>query len=104
MDTMWIMITVVGAMGTGIPIAAIVTRHRQKIAELEVEKARALGSEETAAYADENRKLQRRVQTLERIVTDKGYGLAEEIDALSDQRLADQPVARSAAVLGRAAR
>lgn len=86
MDTMWLMIMVVGAVGTGIPIAAILTKHRQKIAELEVQRAQALGSEKTAAYADENRKLQQRVQTLERIVTDKGYGLAEEIDALTDQR------------------
>jgi hypothetical protein len=43
-------------------------------------------AERAAQYAAHNERLEARVQVLERIVTDKGLGLAEEIEKLRDMR------------------
>lgn len=61
-----------------IPIVAISTRHKRKMAELEVRKLEAqaqLGSGNASA-------LEERLRVLERIVTDKGYQLTHQIEAL----------------------
>ena len=65
-----------------IPITAILAKHRQKIAEMEI-KATA---EKAAQYAANNTELEQRVRVLERIVTDKGYDVASQIEALRDTR------------------
>ncbi|HCF25513.1 MULTISPECIES: hypothetical protein [unclassified Novosphingobium] len=65
-----------------IPISAIWAKHRQKIAEMEI-KATA---EKAAQYAANNTELEQRVRVLERIVTDKGYDVASQIEALRDAR------------------
>lgn len=65
-----------------IPIVAIWTKHRQKIAELEVQAA----AEKAAQYATQNTELEERVRVLERIVTDRGYDVATQIEALRDAR------------------
>ena len=43
-------------------------------------------TERTAQYASQIAELEDRVKVLERIVTDKGYDLAHQIEALRDQR------------------
>jgi IS5 family transposase len=58
------------------------TRHQAKIAEMQV-KATA---EKAAQYASHTTELEERVRVLERIVTDKGYDVASQIDALRDAR------------------
>ena len=58
------------------------TKHQQKVAEMQV-KATA---EKAALYATNNSKLEDRVRVLERIVTDKGYDVASQIEALRDAR------------------
>jgi hypothetical protein len=83
---MWMMIMVVGGIGSAIPLTAIWTNHRQKLAKIELEAATALSAEKAAQYASQNRALEDRVKVLERIVTDKGYDVATQIEALRDQR------------------
>ncbi|MFZ5744852.1 MAG: hypothetical protein ACOY7T_10300 [Pseudomonadota bacterium] len=65
-----------------IPIMAIWTRHQRKIAEMQL-KATA---EQAAQYAVNNTELEERVRVLERIVTDRGYDVATQIEALRDAR------------------
>ena len=68
-----------------IPMVAIWAKHRQKIAEMEL-KATA---EKAAQYATSNTELEARLRVLERIVTDKGYDVATQIEALRDARKVD---------------
>ena len=61
---------------------AIWTRHQTKMHEAQI-KATA---ENAAQYASRNTELEDRVRVLERIVTDKGYDVASQIEALRDAR------------------
>jgi uncharacterized protein with GYD domain len=69
-------------LGVSIPIIAIWTKHQQKMAELGANAA----AEKAAQYAANNSELEERVRVLERIVTDKGYDVASQIEALRDAR------------------
>ncbi|HTN13898.1 MAG TPA: hypothetical protein VL094_03745 [Sphingomonadaceae bacterium] len=73
-------------LGMSIPIIAIWTRHRQKIAEMEIHATAELSAEKAAQYASQVKELEQRVRVLERIVTDKGYNVASQIKALRDTR------------------
>jgi hypothetical protein len=64
---------------------AIWTRHQQKIAEMQIKHT----AEKAAQYAATNTELEDRVRVLERIVTDKGYDVAAQIEALRDTRKVD---------------
>jgi hypothetical protein len=72
-----------------IPIVAIWTRHQQKIAALRIDQTAQLSAEKAAQYAAQNQALEDRVRVLERIVTDKGYDVATQIEALRDARRTD---------------
>jgi predicted ArsR family transcriptional regulator len=65
-----------------IPMVAIWTKHQQKLAEITANAA----AEKAAQYATNNADLEERVRVLERIVTDKGYDVASQIEALRDAR------------------
>jgi len=80
-------------MGIMIPIFAIWTKHRQKLAEMEIKATSQLTAEKAAQYASHNRELEERVRVLERIVTDRGYDVATQIEALRDQRRVEDPLA-----------
>jgi hypothetical protein len=58
-----------------IPIFAIWTSHRHKVAELQSKAAGNAAQEE----------IEERLRILERIVTDKGYDVASQIEALRDK-------------------
>jgi hypothetical protein len=73
-----------------IPIVAIWTRHQQKMAEMQVGATAEKTAEKAAQYASHIQRLEDRVQVLERIVTDRGYDIATQIEALRDQRRVDQ--------------
>lgn len=73
-----------------IPIIAIWTSHQQKIAKLQVESTAEHTAEKAAQYASKIQRLEDRVQVLERIVTDRGYDIATQIEALRDTRRVDQ--------------
>ena len=86
---------VVVVMIFSIPIISIWTRHRKEMMQLQVNTT----AEKAAQYAASNKELEDRVAVLERIVTDRGYDVATQIEALRDQRrveeLLDAPVDRS---------
>ena len=65
-----------------IPIVAIWTSHQRKMAEIQAQAA----AEKAAQYATNNAELEERLRVLERIVTDKGYDVATQIEALRDAR------------------
>lgn len=69
-----------------IPIVAIWTKHQQKLAEMGLETTAANTAEKAAQYASQIQRLEDRVQVLERIVTDRGYDVATQIEALRDSR------------------
>ncbi len=77
---------IIPILALSIPIVAIWTRHRQRIAEMQVRATADLSAEKAAQYAAHTRELEERVRVLERIVTDKGYDVAAQIEALRDVR------------------
>ena len=58
-------------------------KHKEKMSPL----LAAETAEKAAQYAAQTERLEQRVRVLERIVTDKGVDLSEEIDRLRDQPL-----------------
>ncbi|MWV27502.1 hypothetical protein [Aurantiacibacter rhizosphaerae] len=76
--------------GCMIPISLIWTRHKEKIARMEVNVTAQHTAEKAAQYATHAQELEDRVRVLERIVTDKGYDIATQIEALRDQRSVDE--------------
>ena len=69
---------------------AIWTRHQRKIAEMNVQSTAENTAERAAQYASKVQQLEDRVRVLERIVTDRGYDIATQIEALRDQRRVDE--------------
>ena len=69
-----------------IPMVAIWTKHQQKIAEMQISKTAEHTAEKAAQYASKIQSLEDRVRVLERIVTDGGYDVATQIEALRDAR------------------
>lgn len=76
-------------IGVSIPVIAIWANHKQKIAKMELESAASQSAEKAAQYATQISKLEDRVQVFERIVTDRGYDVATQIEALRDTRETD---------------
>ena len=62
-------------------------RQWLKIREREIEAASQLTAEKAAQYAAHTERLEQRVRVLERIVTDKGIVVSEEIERLRDRPL-----------------
>jgi ABC-type phosphate transport system auxiliary subunit len=58
-------------------------RHQERRMELEA----TLVAEKAAQYAAQTERLEQRVRVLERIITDRGVDLSEEIDRLRDTPL-----------------
>lgn len=85
-DTIWVLIPIMGMM---IPIVGIWTKHQQKIAEMQIGATAEHTAEKAAQYATHIQRLEDRVQVLERIVTDRGYDIATQIEALRDTRKVD---------------
>ena len=73
-------------MGCGIPMVAIWSKQKIKVAEMQVSATAQHTAERAAQYASQVQKLEDRVRVLERIVTDKGYDVATQIEALRDVR------------------
>ena len=92
----------VGIFGVMIPLAPFILvgfivwaryqhkrlEHQQKLADSTAQAS----AEKAAQYAVHNQQLEERVRVLERIVTDRGYGIAAEIEALRDQRSVAEPL------------
>lgn len=73
----------------GLPVLAGVYadihKRRMKLKERELEMTSQLTAEKTAQYAAQTERLEQRVRVLERIVTDGGMGVAEQIEKLRDE-------------------
>ena len=77
---------VVVVMIFSIPIISIWTKHRKEMMQLQASAT----AEKAAQYATSNKDLEDRVRVLERIVTDGGYDVATQIEALRDQRRVEE--------------
>ena len=76
------------------------TRHQQKMMELQTRDT----AEKAAQYAAGRQELEDRVRVLERIVTDRGYDVATQIEALRDiRRVEERGADRSGQAEGRRA-
>ena len=67
----------------GQPMIRRLIDHREKRMELEAR----MTAEKAAQYAAHNERLEQRVRVLERIVTDKGLEVSDEIERLRDRPL-----------------
>jgi hypothetical protein len=72
--------------GCTIPMVAIWAKHKEKVAQMQISTTAEHTAEKAAQYASQVQRLEDRVQVLERIVTDKGYDVATQIEALRDTR------------------
>jgi hypothetical protein len=72
-----------------IPIIAIWTKHQQRLAEMRISSTAEVSAEKAAQYVGRVDDLEQRLRVLERIVTDKGYDVATQIEALRDARRID---------------
>jgi len=70
----------------GVPMLAIWTKHRKEVIQMELQAT----AEKAAQYAASNKELEDRVRVLERIVTDGGYDVATQIEALRDTRRVEE--------------
>ena len=76
-------------LALSIPIVAILMKGFSswiKLKERQLEAMNSLTAEKTAQYAAHTERLEQRMRVLERIMTDRGIGVAEEIEALRDLR------------------
>lgn len=82
-DIIWILVPLAPFM---IGAFAIWSNHQQKM----MEKQSALTAEKAAQYASQNAQLEQRVRVLERIITDRGFDLAHQIESLRDAPLLEK--------------
>jgi hypothetical protein len=77
-------------LSLAIPIVAMLLlplRQWLRIKEREIEATSRNTAEKAAQYAAHSERLEQRVRVLERIVTDKGIVVADEIERLRDRPL-----------------
>ncbi|WP_108788237.1 hypothetical protein [Erythrobacter sp. Alg231-14] len=67
-------------------IAIVWIANNKKLEEKRIDAAASQGAEKATQYAVQIEQLNERVQVLERIVTDRGYDVATQIEALRDVR------------------
>ena len=79
-DAIWILIPLAPFLLGGF---AIWSKHQQKM----IEKQSEMTAEKAAQYAAQTERLEQRVRVLERIVTDRGADLSDEIEKLRDAPL-----------------
>ena len=88
-DTIALVAIVGGLIATTILIGTIFKRimsYKEKQLALTADRT----AEKAAQYATSNKELEDRVRVLERIVTDRGYDVATQIEALRDQRRVEE--------------
>ena len=71
-------------------VAIVWIGSQRKLEEKRLNATAAQSAEEAARHATQVAKLEQRVQVLERIVTDKGYDVAAQIEALRDERRVEE--------------
>lgn len=76
-----------------IPIVAIVAATANKymrLREKQIELAASQAAEKAARYAANGAEMEQRIRVLERIVTDRGIDLADEIERLRDDTVPEK--------------
>ena len=73
-------------------VGIVWVRSHTKLEEKRIAATAENSAEKAAQYASRVNELEERVQVLERIVTDRGYDVATQIEALRDQRRVDDLV------------
>lgn len=83
-----------GLVAVAAPLAMVIgivwILNNRKLQEKKLHATADLTSEKAAQYASKVQSLEDRVQVLERIVTDRGYDVATQIEALRDTRSVEQ--------------
>ncbi|MEO1044647.1 MAG: hypothetical protein AAFX04_04335 [Pseudomonadota bacterium] len=77
-------------VGMSIPIIAIIATTVNKwlkVKEKQIEAVSSETAEKAARYAAQTERLEQRVRVLERVITDKGYDLSQQIEDLRDESL-----------------
>ena len=87
MDEMRYLIPILALMIPIIGMLMVPVRQWLKLREREIEALGANTAEKAAQYAAHSERLEQRVRVLERIVTDKGIDVADEIERLRDRPL-----------------
>lgn len=81
------MIPVLGILcGLVAIIGGVFVKPWLRLKERQIEAVTRQSAEKAAQYAAQTERLEQRVRVLERIVTDKGIVVAEEIEKLRDDR------------------
>jgi ABC-type phosphate transport system auxiliary subunit len=81
-----ILIPILGIMcGFVAIIGGVFIKPWLRLKEKQLQMQSSLTAEKAAQYAAHTERLEQRVRVLERIVTDKGIGVADEIDRLRDE-------------------
>ncbi len=80
------LVLLIPIMALAIPFFAMWTKHRKEMLRMQFEATANSTAERAAQYASRVAELEDRVRVLERIVTDGGYDVATQIEALRDQR------------------
>jgi ABC-type phosphate transport system auxiliary subunit len=82
-----VLIPILAVMIPIIALLLIPVRQWLRLKEKQLELTSSLTAEKTAQYAAQTERLEQRVRVLERIVTDRGAGVAEQIEQLRDRPL-----------------
>ena len=75
-----VVVGIPAALGIGSEMLKTWTKHRETMAEA----LNAQAAEKAAQYAAQTERLEQRLRVMERIVTDRGLDVAEEIEKLRD--------------------
>ncbi len=84
------MVLMIPILGILLGFFGVWTNHKEKVAKLQTKAVATETAEKAAQYASHIQRLEDRVQVLERIVTDRGYDVATQIEALRDTRRVDE--------------
>ena len=76
--------------GMMIAIISMCLTHREKVEQMRINSTIQVSTEKAAQYVGRVDELEDRVRVLERIITDRGYDVATQIEALRDQRRVDE--------------
>jgi ABC-type phosphate transport system auxiliary subunit len=79
----WVLIPLVAIAGG---ISAGMFKQWVRLKERQLDAANTMSAEKAAQYAAHTERLEQRMRVLERIVTDKGIDVADEIEKLRDDR------------------
>jgi len=85
------LVPIVGAMAPFLMVVGIVwIKSQAKLEEKRIASTVENSAEKAAQYATRIAEMEDRLRVLERIVTDKGYNVAAQIEALRDARQVDE--------------